>query len=1057
MSKANYVQDSFLGGQWSKTAQGQVSHREYKRAMRVSRNCLPVTGGASVRRPGLKEAGRTRYGKRARMLDFDFTQASPYVLEFTPLICRVWQGDQIVTDLSALITAISSDTNPKLTLNADPGFVTGNSVVFANIDPRMGSDVPILYNRHWVLTNLGGGQITLADPITGQSPSAASLVQFNQSEGALTITRIVELPTSYTDADLNGLRKVATDDSGVSNIIILSANWAPIEVIATPNGLGFATFSAQQVTFANGPYFDPVAGSIITPDAISGLVNLTLSYATYSGSTVYKTGSFVLASGIAYCSLHDANLNNTPASNIGTWWRLATLGEGVPGSNGAGFQTTDIGRHVGLINSTTTTWAKIISLSTTGLISPSLAGSSAIGSMSAEGGLAGAFQTSQQALAGSAAYIHPGTEAATPVSIVEWAGKDFGASPQSITSVVVKPPTDYPMVVRAATVNVNFGIIVFPFATSASNVVLELRASSSSPASNPRGGTLLASANLGDGWSTSATLNSNDSSTTFRYVWVVFSYTNTCDCYDLCIGQLSMFTGAVSVGASAQVQIFGPALPNTNAMTVWQAGLYNATSKTFPTSGCYSDGRLWLFGAQDNRFDASSSNAVFDYSLTDGSGTVGDANAISGILNSSDVNPIFWGMPDLQGILLGTQGGEWLLQGSGSNGDITPTSIIVRRITKYRCADAEPARTGLTTCFIQKIQRSVHEFLSDVFSGKFFAPELTELSKDVTASGVAEVSFQSELAPILWARNEDGSLIGCTYRRVAMLSQEPPEFRAWHEHDHGGGHTFNSIAMGGLDGGSFDALTVCALDPVTGLYNVQIMQPIFDEADTLLSSRHLDSYIVPATGAWDAAGVTFKGLHNLDGKKISVFAAGLDCGDYTVANGQVTVPWGSDPDKLFTQAYLTSLDTQGPADLNCTIYDAATGDTRLATVPVMAGFTYTTQGQILPPIDPNATGARTGPSFGKVTRHFSYAARLVNTQGVSFGTDLLGKLEAANFKSRDGRGTIPPKKNQLFTGLHWQTVTDEQSTMDNAICWQVTRPYPCTVAALGGFDSAEDR
>jgi hypothetical protein len=129
-----------------------------------------------------------------------------------------------------------------------------------------------------------------------------------------------------------------------------------------------------------------------------------------------------------------------------------------------------------------------------------------------------------------------------------------------------------------------------------------------------------------------------------------------------------------------------------------------------------------------------------------------------------------------------------------------------------------------------------------------------------------------------------------------------------------------------------------------------------------------------------------------------------------------------------------------------------TTETQNVTIPVVIGFTYTSRGQVLRGIAPDATGARNGPALGKTRRDHRYAALLANAQGLSFGTDF-AKMNAAILQTPGGTN-IPI--NVLKTGVHTQTLTDRYS-YDGMLCWQISRPYPATVASAENFLATQDR
>lgn len=113
-------------------------------------------------------------------------------------------------------------------------------------------------------------------------------------------------------------------------------------------------------------------------------------------------------------------------------------------------------------------------------------------------------------------------------------------------------------------------------------------------------------------------------------------------------------------------------------------------------------------------------------------------------------------------------------------------------------------------------------------------------------------------------------------------------------------------------------------------------------------------------------------------------------------------------------------------------------------VPFVVGATYPSRCQILRPASPQESQTQSGPAQGKL-RRMTYAAPLLfEAQGVSMGVDFLNMRPLA-FKSAGG--TVDLTVQQLFSGVYWQTV-DADYNYDNMWCWQITRPYPCTVVSV---------
>jgi hypothetical protein len=503
--------------------------------------------------------------------------------------------------------------------------------------------------------------------------------------------------------------------------------------------------------------------------------------------------------------------------------------------------------------------------------------------------------------------------------------------------------------------------------------------------------------------------------------------------------------------------VMGNPIPYTTASTIWQLGVYSDTTG-YPTNGCYHQGRIWLSGAVVNRVDACKVNGFsvgssINFEPTDTYGTVADSSGISYVFNSTESNKILWMQPNAQGIVCGTEGAEWLILAGGNSQVITPTNMQANPVTGYGCANIEPRRTGLTSVFVQKNKRKLLEYLSDAFSGRFAGPNLASKAKSLTSSGIEELAYQEELAPIIWMRMGDGTLGAATYRRVSQFSTQPPEFNGWHRHELGSPRIIESITAGPatIAAGQIETLAMVTNETSTGIRYFELMRPLLDEKDPVTSSWYLDCGIVPVIGksttVLSAPGIRFYGLCPLEGKIVTAFVGGLDCGEYTVADGTIFVPYGSAEGEL-TYAYLSNLTTSGVdfGDMQVSI------DASALRIPAVIGFTYTSRAQALRPMSPEDTGARAGPGFAKTKRASAFGVLLKNAIKVQFGTSF-SRLRSAQFRTA---GQKPYKVTQPFSGIYSNAVEDEYS-FDSQFCWEVTRPYPLSVMAFGMFEQTEDR
>ncbi len=121
-------------------------------------------------------------------------------------------------------------------------------------------------------------------------------------------------------------------------------------------------------------------------------------------------------------------------------------------------------------------------------------------------------------------------------------------------------------------------------------------------------------------------------------------------------------------------------------------------------------------------------------------------------------------------------------------------------------------------------------------------------------------------------------------------------------------------------------------------------------------------------------------------------------------------------------------------------------------IPSNIGVSFTSKGQLLRPDYGIDGGAREGPAFGKKRRNHWYAMSIDNGYNIRVGVDFTTMFPVR--LATDG-GT-PIAEPNLFSGVRSDTLSDNY-TWDGRIAWKVTRQYPCTITAVGGYISTQDK
>jgi hypothetical protein len=204
--------------------------------------------------------------------------------------------------------------------------------------------------------------------------------------------------------------------------------------------------------------------------------------------------------------------------------------------------------------------------------------------------------------------------------------------------------------------------------------------------------------------------------------------------------------------------------------------------------------------------------------------------------------------------------------------------------------------------------------------------------------------------------------------------------------------------------------------------------------------------------------LTLYGFWHLEGETVRCSILGIDLGTAVIqANGSGTWTYGSDAGGLLTPAYLranTNALTGVEQNATFTVVDAV-GPVAV-TVPVVVGIDYTTQGQLLRPDVAADIHSPLGPGLGKTRRGHMFAVLVQNAVKISFGTDFSSSstLTPATFTTADG--FTARAEDSPYTGVYWSTLKDGYG-FESMLCWQVNRPYACTICSASVFLDVSER
>jgi hypothetical protein len=429
-----------------------------------------------------------------------------------------------------------------------------------------------------------------------------------------------------------------------------------------------------------------------------------------------------------------------------------------------------------------------------------------------------------------------------------------------------------------------------------------------------------------------------------------------------------------------------------SAATTWRLGSWSGTTG-WPESVAFYEERLF-FGGNSNQPQTLWGSMTGDFeNFTEG--TL-DSNAVTFTIATDRVNAIRWLSPG-RVLVLGTIGGEFIMQAGAQDEVITPTNINIRRHTNRGCANVLPVRIGHVVLYLQRAARKLRELVFDFQSDGFVAPDLTLLAEHVSEGGIIEMAYAQEPDSVLWCARADGTLLGMTYER-------DQEVVGWHRHILGGSFAsgqaaVESIAVIPSPNEDHDQLWLVAKRTVNGVTKryIEFMEEAFpsDGAQT-------DAFFVDSGLTYNgAAATTISGLDHLEGESVQILADGAVHPDKTVLSGQITL------EKAASVAHI-----------GCGFVS------RVQTLPFEAG-------------------SADGTAQGKTKRVHEAIIRFWNTVGAKVGPDT-NTLDVVPFRGGSDAMGAPPA---LFTGDKRVKFPAGYEKVARVMVFQ-EQPLPMTVLAV---------
>lgn len=169
-----------------------------------------------------------------------------------------------------------------------------------------------------------------------------------------------------------------------------------------------------------------------------------------------------------------------------------------------------------------------------------------------------------------------------------------------------------------------------------------------------------------------------------------------------------------------------------------------------------------------------------------------DDDAVTFTLAGRQVNAVKF-MIDLGKLIVFTEGGEWLVEGSDA-GVLLPAEVNSKQQSYHGCGDLRPLLVGSSAIFMQARGTIIRDLLQDVIEG-YKGNDLTIFATHLFGNyTLVDWDYQKTPDSIVWAVRSDGTLLGLSYVREHQLW-------GWHRHDFDGtAENVCSIPEGNDDG-----------------------------------------------------------------------------------------------------------------------------------------------------------------------------------------------------------------------------------------------------------------
>ncbi len=883
---ANLLVTAFNGGELSPYMDARTDVAKYRSGCRRLENMVVLPYGGVYRRSGTEYLGEAKLSdRRCRLIPFNFSTTTRFVLEFGHLYLRVWGNNSLVQSGGAPLEIVTPYTEDDL---RELQYAQLNDIMYLAHGSHAPRKLSRVSDTNWTLETVVFDYPPLRDinvtDVTIASSAATGAVTLTASAATFENAHVgsqwaIQWPRT------SGSIETAIDGNRCSPVLDMQGGWT-ITTVGTWQGKVRLLRLPSKTMDATGPY--GIASSMTRANfsSITGVAATDVITATghtfANGDTVIfeeLTGGAGLDRASKVYHVRDVATNTFKVSETAggaaadfttaiTAGRVAATK--VTAAHTAHGLTT--GDEIVVVDSSgaplSTTYVRTVTVTDANNYTFDSAGP-----RKAFTGLTGANAT--DVITANNHSFNNGTAV-----VFESLTGGAGLTAETVIYYVINATTN---TFQVATAPNNTAAVNFTTDITA-GVVAEVMGGTAYSASNVRVANLTKAEVVREFTSSSTPRNFTATGTEEERVGLILRvndfvsglnakvFVESTDFNSGGTVTIDSVASATSAGATVN-QWLGSTITGT---TQWTEAAFSGV-RGYPRTVTFHEQRLCFGGtaSQPNTVWCSKVDDFEDFQL----GSKED-DGLSFTIASNEGNRINWIFSQKQ-LIVGTSGDEWTVGGATDSEPFSSTNISARRQASYGSKYMRAVLLNDVLLFVQRRGRKVRELVYKFEQDGWVAPDLTVLSEHVTQGELVELAFQQQPDAVLWAVRGDGVLIGMSYER-------DQEVVAWHRHMTDG--AFESAATVYGLGGDDDEVWFAVRRTINGQTKRFIERFKPDFRNSFDTEAKDNWWYLDCAARYEGVQVqVITGLSHLEGKTVGVLADGAAQPSAVVTSGEITL------------------------------------------------------------------------------------------------------------------------------------------------------------------------